>query len=99
MVPGRDVSMRIDIDARRDPHQYVLRSAAEITERRQSFGIVASIEHDQAGIGSDRCPQIGLALCVAVDDQLAADKASMERRGDLSPRRAIGTHALLLQHP
>ena len=98
MVAGGDVAMRVDIDARSNPHQHVLRPSAALAERRKSFGIVAPIEHDQAGIRGDRGHQVGFALSVTVDDELAADKAGTERRSDLSPRRAIRTHTLFLQH-
>ena len=98
MVACGDVPVRVDIDARSNPHQHVLRPSAALAERRKSFGIVAPIEHDQAGIRGDRGHQVGFALSVTVDDELASDKAGTERRSDLSPRRAIRTHTLFLQH-
>ena len=53
-MPGCDVAMRIDIDARRDSYQHVLYPAAALAESRESFGIVTPVEHNQASIRGNR---------------------------------------------
>ncbi len=99
-VAGRDLAVRIRLDAGRDPHEHrsgVRPAAAASASIWASSADV--VDHHQAGPRGDRRGHVRVGLVVAVHDQPVAGHPRGQCEGELTLRGDVHPQPLLDEHP
>ena len=95
---GGRVGVRVRIDARRHPHQDVLRFAGVGADVLQQVQLVKAVDHDPAYSGAHRLLELGGRLVVPVEIHLVQRHIPGHRHGQLTSRHHVQAQSLLREN-